>query len=162
MAMEFVELTCPNCGGHLSQIGKSNRWKCAHCGTERVLQQIIIPQESNPTPQEKLSALRKEVRMIQMDIVLAVGEFTSRYPDWEVSQWVQAEKGEGGEVGAYRGKFLEQLTRKLIAEVSDKKSGISAQSQSAKDGTVLVEKLLNWRNDIAVKKRAIQALKKAL
>jgi hypothetical protein len=94
-----------------------------------------------------------------MEIVLAVGQFTSRYPDWQVSQWIEREKGEGGELGAYRGQFLEELIRRLILEVSEKKSGIMANPKAASDGKILVAKLLRWKNDIAEKKRAIQTKK---
>jgi hypothetical protein len=95
-----------------------------------------------------------------MDIVLAVGQFTSLYPDWHVSRWIASEKGEGGELGAYRGRFLEELIRRLLSEVSEKKSGIMAYTKAVSDGKILVEKLIRLRNDIAVKKRAIQARKK--
>jgi len=158
--MEFIGLTCPNCGGNLKQLGQSNPWKCEHCGTEHVLQLVNPSSEESSSPPKTLSSLRKEIRGIQMEIVLAVGQFTSLYPDWQVSRWIQSEKGEGGELGAYRGRFLEELTRRLISEVSEKKSGILAYTKAVSDGKILVAKLIRLKNDIVLRKRAIQAMKK--
>jgi hypothetical protein len=159
MEMEFMVLTCPSCGGNIQQVGQSNRWRCAHCGTEHILQLVTPSLEESSSPPKTLSTLRKEVREIQMEIVLAVGQFTSLYPDWQVSRWIESEKGEGGELGAYRGRFLEELIRRLLSEVIEKKSGIWAYTKAVSDGKILAEKLIRLRNDIAVKKRLIQARK---
>lgn len=153
--MNTIELTCPNCGGTLRYIERSHRLVCEYCGVQHLLPQDKSTQTPDSAADKTVSDLEAEISTILMDIVLAVGDFTSQYPDWRVSQWIKAEKGENGELGAYRGLFLEKLTRMLFSEVNGKFSN-PIQAQSIRDGEVLLEKLQDWQKEIADKKRIIQ------
>ena len=159
--MKFIELSCSKCGGNLQQVENSNRWICVYCGSERLLDKSTVSQSTKDSQNQKtVSDLRAETRELLMDIVLAVGEFTSLYPSWKFSQWLDKEKGQAGELGAYRGVFLERLTRTLSIEVNEKR-GKFLYEKSVKDGDVLVNKLRELQNEISDKKMMVQNLRRS-
>jgi hypothetical protein len=156
--MNFTQLTCSNCGGNLQQVENSNRWICMYCRAEQLLDNATVAQPiENALHQKTLSDLRAETRELLMDVVLAVGGFTSLYPGWKFSQWLHKEKGQAGELGAYRGVFLDRLTRNLSMEVNEKRGKISHE-KGVKDGDVLVDKLLKLQKEITDKKLKVQNL----
>jgi len=158
--MNFIELTCSKCGGNLQQVENSNRWICVYCGVERLLDKSTVSQPTEDSlNQNTISDLRAETRELLMNVVLAVGEFTSLYPNWKFSQWLDKEKGQAGELGAYRGIFLERLTRNLSIEVNEKRGKFSYE-KSVKDGDVLVNKLRELQKEIADKKLMVQNLRR--
>ncbi len=119
--MNFTELTCSNCGGNLQQVENSNRWKCVYCGVERLVDNSTVSQPAeNLSHQKAVSDLRAETRELLMEVVLAVGAFTSLYPNWQFSQWLDKEKGQAGELGAYRGVFW-NVSRAICQSKSMKK-----------------------------------------
>jgi len=155
MPNELVDLVCPTCGGKLARTAQPNVWTCAYCGVER-----IMPAGTAAAALPNIAAWRAEINAMLMDIVLAVGQFTSLYPQWGVSQWVASAKGEGGELGAYRGEFLERLVSRLEWELQEKEPLSIVKKRddgSVRAAAALLEKLKEWQKQIVEKERAIRA-----
>ena len=81
---ELRELTCPNCGAKLEQVGDAAQAQCPHCGTQLLIERkaiAVAPAETGGCPE-----CRKADRVQKVSSVYKDGFQTGYYDGWGHSQ----------------------------------------------------------------------------